>query len=100
RVLGGDGVDAAGFEVADELAEQPPGAGEPEAQCPAQAQVIPQRITQWRPLPAHAVSPGQGRASWRSAPTSTFNGTVRYQNCLNASARIVVGAGGPYWLVQ
>ena len=72
RVLGGDCVDAVGFEVADELPEQPAGVGELEPQRPAQVQVVTQRVAQRRSMPGHAVSPGQGRASWRSASTSTF----------------------------
>jgi hypothetical protein len=34
------------FEVADELPEQPAGAGELEPQGPAQAQVVAQRVAQ------------------------------------------------------
>jgi hypothetical protein len=71
-MLGGDGVRAVGFEVASELAEQPAGVGEPEPERPAQVQVVAQRVTQRRPLFGYASSPGQGWASWRSAPMSTF----------------------------
>src|SRR6266540_4459827 len=72
RTLGGDGVHAMRLEAADELIQQPAGVGELESQRPAQVQIVGQRVGQRRSWRAHGVSPGQGRASWRSAWMSTL----------------------------
>ena len=73
-VFGGDRVRAAVVEPADELAQQPSGGLEPEAQRAPQRQVVFQRVPQRASVRRHAVSswPGQGRPSGRSAPTSTL----------------------------
>jgi uncharacterized protein YjlB len=46
RVLGGHGVNAVPFEIADELLQQPAGVGELKSQRPPQIQVVGQRIAQ------------------------------------------------------
>ena len=69
-VVGGDGVDAALFEVADELAEEPAGIVQLESERAAKGEVVLQRSAKrW---PGHRAASGQGRARLRSLSTSSL----------------------------
>ena len=69
--VGGDGGDPLVLEVVEELAEQPPRAGQLESDGPAQAEVIIQRLSQPRSH-AHLSALGHGRPSPRRPSRSTF----------------------------